>query len=153
MNVIAIMSSDVIWGRAFEETFDICDTAERGRWEPKILESFVIFVNMQTQGHGGSKSSSGRAHIGCNERPGREYSLLCLSEFYPHTRTSSSTEDICLNFWLLNHRQFGKVFINKVRDPWNEFSEAREGEREPCDENKMLKQWELLRKCRRHTLS
>ena len=153
MNATAIVTSDVLRKSIWRNIWHLRHTKQR-RWEPKILESFVIFVNMQTRGHGGSKSSSGRAHIGCNERPGREYSRLCLSECYPHTRTSSS-EDICLNFWLLNHRQFGKVFINKVRDPWNEFSEAREGEREPCDEKQMALTMRTVAQVtrRRHTLS
>ena len=92
-------------------------------WEPKFLKSFVILVNMQTltsltRGHGVSKSSSG-----CNKRrPTPPARAGIFSSLFVRILPTQKVEDICLNFWLLNHRQFGKVFINKVRDPWNEFS-------------------------------
>ena len=104
-------------------------------WEPKFVKSFVILVNMQTltsltRGHRVSKSSSG-----CNKRrtaPPAQAGIF--SSLFVRILPTQKVEDICLNFWLLNHRQFGKVFINKVRDPWNEFSGVEESE--PCHENK-----------------
>ena len=124
-------------------TLDICDTRS---WEPKFLKSFVIFVNMQslslTHGDTGTVNHHQVVTRDARDPAGNILFFVCQNFVPSYTHPDQNGEDICLNFWLLNHRQFGKVFINKVRGerPLERVFRSQE-ESEPCDENK----WPTMR--------